>query len=102
MRTYKHHFYLFFLTFFALNFLGILGLQNAFSQSINVNVTVIPPYPIYLENYINKGNSVIITITNTSSETKQIRLIPSLQGNNGVLVKVKESFFPTEIGRAHV
>lgn len=92
MRTFKHHFYLSFLLLFIV-YLG--NIQTVFSQSINVNVTVTPPYPIYLENYINRGNSVIITITNTSSETKQIRLIPSLEGNNGVLIKVKENYFPT-------
>ncbi len=92
MRTYKHHFHLSLLILFVV----CLGnIQTVFSQPINVNVTVIPPYPIYLENYINKGNSVIITLTNTSAETKQIRLIPSLEGNNGVSIKVKKSYFPT-------
>ncbi|WP_375561599.1 hypothetical protein ACE193_03340 [Bernardetia sp. OM2101] len=92
MRTYKHHFYLSLLILFLVCFGSI---QTVFSQTINVNVTVIPPYPIYLENYINRGNSVIITLTNTSAETQQIRLIPSLEGNNGVSIKVKESYFPT-------
>ncbi len=92
---YKHQIHLFYLTFLTFFLVCFGSIQTAFSQSINVNVTVVPPYPIYLENYINRGNSVIITLTNTSAETKQIRLIPSLEGNNGVSVKVKDNYFPT-------
>jgi TANFOR domain-containing protein len=68
--------------------------SNLFAQSINITLTVVPPYPIYLENYINRGNSVIITVTNISSETKEIRLLPEVTGNNGVSGKVKLSFQP--------
>ena len=64
------------------------------AQQINIQVVVTPPYSNKLEDYIDKGNSVIITVTNTSPSTQQFKLIPTITGNNGVLAAIREDFLP--------
>lgn len=68
---------------------------NIYAQTINIQVVVTPPYSNKLEDYIDKGNSVIITLTNTSNSVQQFKLIPTITGNNGVLASIREDFLPT-------
>ncbi|MBK9254547.1 MAG: hypothetical protein IPM42_03560 [Saprospiraceae bacterium] len=62
---------------------------------LSVQVMVQPPYSTKLEDYLDKGNNVIITVINTSQTSQQFKLIPSLKGNNGVSAEVRENFMPT-------
>lgn len=67
---------------------------NLQAQHVQVNLTIPPPYPIYLENYLNFTNQTIITIQNTSSETRQIKLVASISSDNGISAVVKHTFTP--------
>lgn len=70
----------------------LLGLLVSFAltaQQLNVSLVIRPPYSTNLADYIDQGNNVLISAVNMSGVTQQIKLIPSLEGNNGVIVKVK-------------
>jgi TANFOR domain-containing protein len=64
------------------------------AQQINIQVVVTPPYSNKLEDYIDRGNNVIITVTNTSATVQQFKLLPNITGNNGVMAMVREDFLP--------
>lgn len=76
----------------------LLGLLVSFAlkaQQLNVSLVIRPPYSTNLADYIDQGNNVLISAVNMSGVTQQIKLIPSLEGNNGVIVRVKETFQPS-------
>lgn len=64
------------------------------AQQINIQVVITPPYSNKLEDYIDKGNNVIINLTNTSPTIQQFKLIPTITGNNGVMATVRQDFLP--------
>jgi TANFOR domain-containing protein len=78
--------------YFCLLFLTLTQLS---AQQINVSVMIQPPYSNKIADYIEQGNNIVIRVTNMSQSVQQIKLIPSLEGNNGVSVKVRENFIPT-------
>lgn len=75
--------------------LGIGLLSQLAAQQLNINVMVQPPYSTNIADYIDEGNNVIINITNLSASTQQFKLIPAVEGNNGVLVRVKDDYQPS-------
>lgn len=82
--------------FFLIGLLILSGLITPLkTQSINVQVIITPPYSNKLEDYMNKGNNVVINLTNISQTMQQCKLIPALTGNNGVMVRVREDFLPS-------
>lgn len=72
-----------------------ITVYDGFAQAINVQVVITPPYSNKIEDYMDKGNNVIIMATNTSPTIQQIKLIPTITGNNGVMIAVMESYLPT-------
>jgi len=66
----------------------------SFGQQINIQVVVTPPYSNKLEDYIDKGSNVIITVTNISPSTQQFKLLPTITGNNGVMARIRDEFLP--------
>lgn len=65
------------------------------SQSVNVTPTITPPYPIYLEDILTFDYGVILTLNNFSSQSESLKLIASLEGDNGVTAVIKDSYTPT-------
>ena len=68
---------------------------TAVAQHVQVNLVIPPPYPIHLEKYLQFSNQTVITVQNLSSETRQIKLIASVTGDNGVSAHVRQEFIPT-------
>jgi hypothetical protein len=64
------------------------------AQPLNVTVMIQPPYSNRLEDYLDKGNNVLINVVNTSQAVQQFKLIPSVEGNNGVMAAIRETFLP--------
>ncbi|MBR9920044.1 MAG: hypothetical protein GYB31_04335 [Bacteroidetes bacterium] len=64
------------------------------AQSIQVFVTVPPPYPIHLEDYYNLSNQTIITVQNLTNEPQQIKLLSSITGDNGITANTKTTYIP--------
>jgi hypothetical protein len=69
--------------------------EKIFCQSIQVNVVVSPPYPVNLEEALKLNRQTIITITNLSNEPKQIKLLATVEGDNGISARIQPGFVPT-------
>ena len=68
----------------------------ASAQPLQVSVTVTPPYSVHLSDYMYSGDNVLIMVTNTARETYKYKLIPDIQGDNGVSVTFKDSYQPAQ------
>lgn len=81
---------------FALLTLGLVFAQSLFAQQpINITVSVLPPYPNYVDEVIEMSDQTIITIQNTDiSNGYSIKLRAELSGSNGVTVRSKEGALP--------
>jgi hypothetical protein len=75
--------------------LCVLMTAQALSQQLTVNVMIQPPYSNKIADYLEKGDNVLIRVTNLSAQVQQFKLIPSIEGNNGVIAKVKDDFQPS-------
>lgn len=51
---------------------------------LNITILVNPPYPIHLDEYLNYGNTLIVSITNTGATAKDFYLRGSIEGDNGI------------------
>jgi hypothetical protein len=82
---------------FLLNLLFILFfIQYGTSQNqVSVQVQVQPPYSVYLSDYIGFKDQVVITLTNTTSSTKNVFLKAKVTSNTGFLAMTKEDYLPT-------
>lgn len=65
------------------------------AQEVNVSVTIPPPYPIHFEDYLQFSNQTIVNLTNVSNSVKQVKLIATMEGNNGISAEVDPFYQPT-------
>lgn len=75
----------------------MLFLSNSvFSQasSVNINVQVLPPYTPYLSDYIGFKDKVVITLTNTTSNSQSIYLKAKLTSNTGFVAMTSGDYRP--------
>ena len=70
---------------------------QAQQSSVNVNVNVVPPYSMYLSDYMQGSNKVVVTLVNQSmSETKRFKLQWRLTGNNDVAARTEQDAMPRQ------
>ncbi len=73
----------------------ILVVTNSRAQ-IQVIVNVVPPYSTQAKDYLQQGNSVMITLINGYATSKNVRVVGTLSGvNNNIVVKLRDDFMPT-------
>ena len=75
---------------FGLLFLAV----HAFAQPVQVSVALAPPYPVHLEDYAQMKGQIIVSLINTSQTFLQLRLVPTVQGQNGVSATIKPGYRP--------
>lgn len=75
-------------------FLLLFTTNVGLSQSINITPTITPPYPIHLEDIVTFDYGIIVTLTNFSGTNENIKLVASLEGDNGVSIVIKDEFRP--------
>ena len=63
-------------------------------NTINVNVMISPPYSPRLFDYLIYEGKPIMTLTNTVGRNQQIKLVGTLEGDNGVSIATKQSYQP--------
>lgn len=68
---------------------------TAFGQPVQVNVALAPPYPVHLEDYAQMRGQIIVTLVNTSQTFLQLRLVPSVRGQNGITATLKPGYRPS-------
>ena len=67
---------------------------SVFAQPVQVSVALAPPYPVHLENYAQMKGQIIVSLVNTSQTFLQLRLVPSVKGQNGVSATLKPGYRP--------
>ncbi|GAB3563415.1 hypothetical protein GCM10027578_07040 [Spirosoma luteolum] len=74
----------------------LLASLSGWAQSfpLQVQVSVLPPYSAYLQDYPGAGQQVRVFIINTSRQTYQIRLAGQLTGDNGVVIRTAAGYRP--------
>jgi TANFOR domain-containing protein len=65
------------------------------AQQVQVSVMIQPPYSNRVLDYFERGDNVVVRLTNLSNEVQQIKLMPTLEGNNGVSARIRENFVPS-------
>lgn len=84
-------------------FILILGLMLSFcakdadAQSVNVNVTIVPPYSPYYADYSGSNASkVLLIVQNLTSTARSIKLTGQLEGDNGIKITTKSNYVPLQ------
>lgn len=81
--------------FMALVVLFLSPAQPMVAQSVNINLTVAPPYSVQVEDILKMKGQVVVTVTNKTNSPLKIKLLATLQGDKGIKGVVKPSFQPT-------
>ncbi|GAB3780143.1 hypothetical protein GCM10028818_31780 [Spirosoma horti] len=76
--------------------LATLSVRTAFAQTfpLQIQVSVLPPYSAYLQDYPGAGQQVRVFLINTSRSTYQIRLSGQLTGDNGIEIRTSPNYRP--------
>jgi len=82
-----------FLAFFML-FTNAQSTGQRPGNSVNINVMLSPPYSPRLFDYLIYESKPVMTLTNTTGSSQQIKLVGSLEGDNGVSIATKQSYQP--------
>src|SRR6056297_2159033 len=83
--------------FFLILLFSFSSVQSQ-QNSVNVNVNVIPPYSMYLSDYMQGSNKVVVTLVNQSmSDTRRVKLQWNLTGtNNDVSARTEQDAMPQQ------
>jgi hypothetical protein len=77
----------------SLAFLPLLFISKSNAQIINTSITIKSPYSLVAKDYIQQGNNVMITMTNTSGVIRSPQVFTSLEGvNNNIHIALKPSY----------
>ncbi|MBN8826332.1 MULTISPECIES: hypothetical protein [unclassified Spirosoma] len=81
---------------FVVFIVAFVAVHTAFAQTfpLQVQVSVMPPYSAYLQDYPGAGQQVRVFIINTSRSAYQIRLTGQLTGDNGIEIKTSPNYRP--------
>ncbi len=64
------------------------------AQPIQITVSASPPYSVHVADYINNSDNIFVTLTNTTNNSYNVKLISSMTGDNGVTIAMNEQFQP--------
>ncbi|MVM39327.1 hypothetical protein GO730_20085 [Spirosoma sp. HMF3257] len=81
------------LLFFVLILLFV-HLAQAQTFPLQIQVSVLPPYSAYLQDYPGAGQQVRVFIINTGRQTYQVRLSGQLTGDNGIEIRTSPNYRP--------
>ena len=69
---------------------------NLFAQSpLIVNMQVLPPYSPVIADYLSFDATSVVTITNTSNVSYDIKLAVHIEGDNGIEAYTNPGFTPS-------
>lgn len=81
--------------------ISIFGRIEVFGQtvapSVNITVTITPPYSPFYSDYAGPNASkVLLIVQNLSNTQKSIKLTGQLQGDNGIRISTKSNYVPLQ------
>ena len=68
----------------------------ALSQQITVNVTIPTPHSPYLLDYAAVPGRMSLQVRNNTRNTLQIKLLASISGDNGIVIRTKPEYRPAQ------
>ncbi|HRD06768.1 MAG TPA: hypothetical protein PK037_04355, partial [Saprospiraceae bacterium] len=85
-------------TFFKLGLISLVLLPTVLvSQNINVSLIFPPPAPSSVEALVKLNGQAIITLSNAGAQSHSLKLLVSLDGNNGVKANMTNDYVPSTI-----
>lgn len=95
MNIRKHILFVLALTSVLSSLAGLKVLKAQTSTSVNVTVTLTPPYSPYYSDYSSiNASKVLLILQNTSGTAKSIKLSGTLTGDNGIKITTKSNYVP--------
>jgi hypothetical protein len=96
MASRSNHTYPFRLIGSGLFLLLLLVMVDSWAQTfpVQIQVSVMPPYSAYLQDYPGTGQQVRVFLINTSRQTYQVRLVGQLTGDNGIEIRTSPNYRP--------
>lgn len=73
----------------------LLCTQSLWAQ-VQVNIVLVPPYPIHVDDYLKMGDFAALTLINQGATPQSIKLIPSIKSDDGKWARVKPTFKPSK------
>ncbi|WEK21416.1 MAG: hypothetical protein P0Y49_09725 [Candidatus Pedobacter colombiensis] len=71
--------------------------QQDVVNSVNVNLTIVPPYSPYYSDYSGANASkVFVVLQNMSRQPVQLKLHGKLTGDNGLMITTKPNYMPSQ------
>ncbi|MBP7239405.1 MAG: hypothetical protein KBA14_04220 [Saprospiraceae bacterium] len=67
---------------------------RAQSDAIVVSVIIPPPYSPYLQDYLQYENKMVIQLQSLSTQTLSVKLIGSIEGDNGIALRTDADYMP--------
>src|ERR1043165_567518 len=61
---------------------------------LTVQLQVLPPYSPYLSDYTSQPNRMVLVVTNTSAQARQLYFTGQVTGDNGVSARTKDGYKP--------
>lgn len=74
---------------FLIWLIGLLFIQQGNAQ-ITIQTQVLPPYQSHIDAYVSRPDLMLLTLTNTSSQSHRVQLTGHISGDNGISVRLKD------------
>ncbi len=74
---------------------GYFRIEDVMDQNaVRLTTQVIPPYTTYFNEYFDQ-NKVLVNLQNLTNNELEIRLAGSLEGENGITLRISDNFIPS-------
>ncbi len=70
------------------------NILHAQGDKIIVSIIIPPPYSPYLQDYLQYENKMVIQLQNLSTQTLSVKLIGSIEGDNGIALRTDPDYLP--------
>jgi TANFOR domain-containing protein len=70
--------------------------HSSAQSDVLVNVQILPPFSPYLSTYVEQPNKIKLSLQNTTTQQKRIKLWVQINGDNGVSGRTAPSFLPPQ------
>jgi hypothetical protein len=72
------------------------GALRAQGDDIIVSIIIPPPYSPYLQDYLQYENKMVIQLQSLSTQTLSVKLIGSIEGDNGIALRTDPDYMPSK------
>ncbi len=81
--------------FLIFSLIAIHQSGQAQSESVRITIIIPPAYSPYLQDYLQYENKMVIQLQNLTTHSVSVKLVGSIEGDNGILLVTNEDYAPT-------